>query len=479
MFDSPLVQPISSLSFVYMYWKQLNYDQRLYYRRSISTPTEQFCGWNRSNFPYIGVSNFFYIYSNILMEKKVTKGTHANYDIQLIITEKEYADAKASMLKEFQKDYEAPGFRKGAAPLDMVEKNVKPEHIDMGAYEKLINTGLQEILKEQPELKLIGEPYDFKQEKKDGNTIIDLKLDIFPEIEVLNNDREKQSCTPIDNTATAEEIEGTLLNIKKQYADYQDTDTIQLDTISKIALEYLDKEGNVVHTGHTYIGEQEFAEDPFFPKTFIDKKKDESIELSHDEKKLPAILHNKKTDITPAKIKLTIKDIKKIVLPEMNPEMLKKLLGDDTKMETEADLVAHITESIEHQKYDQELIKKIEEILQNLRNKSMKVIIPQTLINEELKTRMQSLEQRLGGKEKMQTYFKNMGDEKAQAFFADITKAAEESLEKFFILQKFTQLLNLDVDRNHTDHLDIEQKLYDKLVKNDGTENKTKKPHSH
>jgi FKBP-type peptidyl-prolyl cis-trans isomerase (trigger factor) len=97
-------------------------------------------------------------------------------------------------------------------------------------------------LKEQPDIKLIGEPYDLKQEKKDGNTIMTLKLDIFPEVEVVNNDWEKQSCTPIDNTATAEEIEGTLMNIKKQYADYQDADTIELDTISKIALEYLDKE---------------------------------------------------------------------------------------------------------------------------------------------------------------------------------------------------------------------------------------------
>ncbi len=124
------------------------------------------------------------------MEKKVNKGAHANYDIELIITEKEYEDAKLIMIKEFQKDYEAPGFRKGAAPLDMVEKNIKPEHIDMGAYEKVINTGLQEILKEQPELKLIGEPYEFKQEKKDGKTVINLKLDIFPEVEVVNNDRE-------------------------------------------------------------------------------------------------------------------------------------------------------------------------------------------------------------------------------------------------------------------------------------------------
>jgi len=115
------------------------------------------------------------------------------------------------------------------------------------------------------------------------------------------------------------------MNIKKQYADYQDADTIQLDTISKIALEYLDKEGKVVHTGHTYVGEQEFAEDPFFPKTFINKKRDESFEIAHDEKKLPVVLQNKKADIKADKIKLTVKDVKKIVLPEMTPEMIKKL----------------------------------------------------------------------------------------------------------------------------------------------------------
>ena len=148
-------------------------------------------------------------------------------------------------------------------------------------------------------------------------------------------------------------------------------------------------------------------------------------------------------------------------------------------MQNQNDLIAHIKESIEHQKYDQELIKKIESVLQNLRNKSMKVIIPQTLVNEELKTRMKSLEERLGGKEKMDQYFKNMGDEKTKAFFEDISKAAEESLEKFFILQKFTQLLKLEVDRNQSAHMDVEQKLYDKLVKKDGTEKKTKNPHTH
>lgn len=179
-------------------------------------------------------------------------------------------------------------------------------------------------------------------------------------VEILNNNREKESITAIDNTATQEEIDGTLMNIQKQYADYKDAESIQLDTISKIALDYLDKEGKVVHTGHTYIGEQEFTEDPFFQTTFVGKKKDESFELDHDIKKLPAVFHNKKADAPAEKIKLSIKDVKQVVLPEMNEEMLKKLFGDDTLLKTKEDLVNYIKDSVQHQKYDQELIKKIE-----------------------------------------------------------------------------------------------------------------------
>jgi FKBP-type peptidyl-prolyl cis-trans isomerase (trigger factor) len=100
------------------------------------------------------------------MEKKFKKGNEANYEIELTITAAEQDEAKALLLKHFQKDFEMAGFRKGQAPIDVVEKNTKPEYLTMGIYEHLINKGLQELLKEHEELKLIGEPYDFKQEKK-------------------------------------------------------------------------------------------------------------------------------------------------------------------------------------------------------------------------------------------------------------------------------------------------------------------------
>ena len=73
------------------------------------------------------------------MEKKFKKGPHANYEIELTITTAEQDEAKETILKHFQKDFEMAGFRKGMAPLDAVEKNTKPEYLTMGILEHLIN----------------------------------------------------------------------------------------------------------------------------------------------------------------------------------------------------------------------------------------------------------------------------------------------------------------------------------------------------
>ena len=78
---------------------------------------------------------------------------------------------------------------------------------------------------------------------------------------------------------------------------------------------------------------------------------------------------------------------------------------------------------------------------------------------------MKSLEQRFGGQEKMTEYFKKIGEEQGKKFLDDIKSAAKDSLEKFFILQKIVEILKLEINREKPGHLEIEQKVYDKLGK--------------
>lgn len=399
------------------------------------------------------------------MEKKFKKGPSANYEIEITISQAEQDEAKDIILKHFQKDFEMAGFRKGMAPLDAVEKNTKPEYIQMGIYEHLINKGLQELIKDNPELKLIGEPYDFKQTKEGDKTVMTMKLDVFPEVEVLNDERQKEQLPAITSAATKEEIDTAVASLKKNYADYQDTDSIAPETISKIEMEFLDADGKVLEKGHNYVGEQEFAESKRYEKEFMGKKKGDTREVEYNEKTLPAVYHYKKTEGEAKKVKLLIQDVKKIVLPEMNEEMLKKLFGPESEVKTEAQLIDFIKESISHQKFEAELVKSIEWLLQKVKGKHMKVAVPQTLVEQEFNTRIKSLMERFGGNDKMTEYFKKIGDEQGKKFLDDIKTAAADSLEKFFILQKIVEILKLDVNREKPGHLEIEQKLFEKMGK--------------
>ena len=141
------------------------------------------------------------------MEKKLTKWTLSNYEITITITAQEQEDTKKQVLEHFQKDVEVQWFRKWHAPLDVVEKQVNPQYLTIGIYEDLINKGVQAILKEQPEIKFIGEPYDVKEEKVESGLSITFALDIYPEVEVKNTSREKEGIKEVDATPTKKELD--------------------------------------------------------------------------------------------------------------------------------------------------------------------------------------------------------------------------------------------------------------------------------
>ena len=75
----------------------------------------------------------------------------------------------------------------------------------------------------------------------------------------------------------------------------------------------------------------------------------------------------------------------------------------------------------------------------------------------------------------METYFKQMGEEKSKSFIEDMASSAKESLEKFFILQKISEELKLDINWEKPVDLEVEKKLYDKLVDKKGADSTAKK----
>lgn len=408
-----------------------------------------------------------YLYTSTYnsMQKNIVLGKNSNYDITITASKEDMQSAETRSLKHFQKDVSIQGFRKGEVPLNMVKERIDPQHIMIAIYEDIINTGLQEILQENPDIKFIGEPYDIQPQENEEHMTISLKLDIYPEVEILNTKREKHSIAAIETKPTQEEIDNALIQLKKNYANYQDHPTIELDTISKIKTEYKDKNGNILHTTNTFLGEPEFSAEKYWKETFIDKKKDESFDIKYTSK-LPQQLHYTREEGKPTTITVTPIDIKKVVLPEFNEEMLKKLFGPESEVKNEKELIQFIIKSLEEQKEEVELIKAIENYVNKVRDESMKVSMPHTMVEHEYKSRLENLHKKFGNsKEKMQQFLDSMDDEKKKNFLDDIRNSAKESLEKFFILKHICDQLGLEINREQPSKLEIEYKLYEKVKK--------------
>jgi len=397
------------------------------------------------------------------MQKKLIKWVSSNYEIQLTITPAELDKAKTEVIKQFQKDMDLPWFRKWFVPLDIVEKNVKAEYLQMWIYEEAVNLWIQETLKENSEIKFIWEPYDFNQKQEKEDTIITMKLDAYPEVEITDPNRQKEKMDKIDIQVTQQEIDNAIISIKKNYADYQESDTITIDTVSKILVEYLDTDWNIIDKSHIYLWEQEFAEEKFFQETFIDKKKDESITIPYNSEKIATLLVNKKENLSIKEIRFVIKDIKKVVLPELTSETIEKLFGKESEVKTYDQLLEYIKSEITKQKWDTSLMQTIDSFLQKVQSKYMKIYIPQTLVTEEFKVRLKSFEERFGWEEKVNQYYTQIWEEKKNQMIEEIKKSSKLSLEKFFILQKITEELWIAVDRQKSENLEVEKQIYEKL----------------
>lgn len=408
------------------------------------------------------------------MKKKVTKGKQSHYEIVLHIDTTDQNKAQQRVITHFQKDLQLPGFRKGFVPMNMVMEHIRPEYIQIGMLEQLINAGLQEVLKENPDVRFIGEPYDIKRDEKGEELQIAMFLDVYPEVEISGKDRTKKGMKAVDTKVTNDEIEQALTQLKKSYADYKEADTIQEDGVAKISLTYHDDKGDTIDTTNTYIGEQEFSASPFYKKNFVGKKKGELVEIAYGAKDLPESFKYTKSDAKPKKIVCEIKDVKQVVLPTFDEETLKKLFPDESTVKSEKDLKEYIKKSLEERKFQEGLLQHVDEYLNSLKG-DLAVNIPKTMIEQEFQSRMKNLHQRMGGEERAKQYLEGMGEDKAKAFTDDIKKAALESLEKFFILQKVTELLDLDIDRSSQKDLEVEKKLYDVLVNGVSVPKKEKK----
>ena len=396
------------------------------------------------------------------------KGTQSNYEFVVKVTPEQKKSCYEAVIKEYQKDAVQPGFRKGHVPLAMVEKLANPASIFMATMEDIVNEAIQQVVTANPDMRWIGQLYNldtsnFKDMSEEGT--VSFSLDVFPEIQQKNDSWKKQKVTPYDTKVTQEDINTAIDQLRSSSATFDDVEQVTESSLMRLKITFLDKDGVTIGNGkNQYLGQEELSSHPTIQKDFLKKKKGDVVVLEYKKASVISLLKYSGEESVD-KVSCEIVDIKQKVLAELNQEFIDKTVQKEENITSVDILKEKVKETLEMNKKENSLYEWVDDYLTAI-NSSFEIIVPQTLIEEEVKNRLQHLSQQLGGEKWLEAYLERMGKQEADKYVDTIRTAAISSMHKYFILKYVADELKLGIDREKAQaNGEVEQKLYDTLVK--------------
>ncbi|MDC0253936.1 trigger factor [Bacteriovoracales bacterium] len=346
---------------------------------------------------------------------------------------------------EKRKSANLKGFRKGKAPLDMVQKMYGPQ-IESEALNQFVrNQFLEAIDKEK--LKVVGYP-KFENMKYDGKNAVefDALVEVFPVIEMKdfsNLEFKKEELSVLDDDVDS--LKKNYLESKAEMVEITDENTeITKGYFAVINFQGQKEDGerpeNMKGEEHLLeIGSGQFI--PGFEDGMMGMKKSEKRQVNVT---FPADYHA--PDLQSAKVVFDVEllEIKEKKYPELNDELVKEFGFESVEAFDKKN-----RESLLDQKTKASEEKLNQEIIETL-VKENEFDVPQSLVEQQeefLKNDLKnSLTQKGFNEQMMEEYFEKWGDDlKVKAIF---------QVRSSLILDQLAKTYNVE-----TDNSDLDQKI--------------------
>jgi len=289
-----------------------------------------------------------------------------NAVVKVEISAADYKDKVATILKDYRKTADIPGFRKGQVPMGMVKKQYG-KSILIDEVNKLLQESLNKFLTEE-KLDILGNPLPKMQDDFNWDTddySFEFELGLAPEFDI--NLDTKKKVTQYNIIADKELLGKEVENIQKRYGKIISKEVVEEGV--NITGTFVNEEKEINKKSTIELAS---VKGKVNQKKFIGKKVGDVVELKtkglfDDDHKLMGALgvdhdaiHNLDIVVT-----LTIEEINLTELGEVNQELFDKVFGPDV-VKSEKELVARIKEDAEKQfktQADQQLLNDVTEYL--------------------------------------------------------------------------------------------------------------------
>ena len=264
------------------------------------------------------------------MNCKVEKTKNANeVKLEITVEAAKFEEAMKKVYFKSAKYFNIPGFRKGKAPMQIVEKYYGKEIFYEDAFNELAGEALEEAVKEN-KLEVVSKPnIDVTQIEKGKDLIFTAVMQTKPEAEL--GKYKGIEIKKVEYNVSNEDIEhelghmqehnARLVSIEDRPVESGDIATIDFEGfVDGVAFEGGKAEGHELEIGsNTFI--------PGFEDQIIGMKIDEEKDINV---KFPEEYFSKELAGKDATFKVKVHEIKKKELPELDDEFAKDLSEFDT-----------------------------------------------------------------------------------------------------------------------------------------------------
>ena len=365
---------------------------------------------------------------------------NAKAELKCTLEGETWESAKESAFKKIAGKVEIKGFRKGQAPKHLVEKYISHNEVLLDAAESLAQKTLENAVEEH-DLTLIDRPELKVDEINDDKCVLTFVCPVLPDVKLgdYKSIEYKVEEAKVDDKEVDDQIV-TLLNQKadlelKEDGEVEDGDTTVIDFEGFKDGEPF--EGGKADNYDLVIGSNSFI--PGFEQQLIGMKTEETKEIDVT---FPDTYHVEELKGQPAKFKVTVHEIKKKVLPELNDEFAAELKYENVN--TVEDLKKYTKDNLLKRKEDDNKRKAEDDLIDKLVEMT-EVDIPDVLVKSETDNIVQNYEQNFMQQGFSLAQFLQMTGQKMEDFRDSLKENAIKRIKVNLALDEIGKLENVEV----------------------------------
>lgn len=371
------------------------------------------------------------------MTYEIEKKENGVFDAKVSLDKAEWEKALNSAYEKNKGKYNIPGFRKGHAPRNIIEKTYGAGAFMNEALDEVYYQAYTKVLSEHEEIRPVDAPkLDIKKFDESGLDLV-LSIQCVPEFELaqykgltFKKEEVKVSEDDIKTAIDRELLRASRLVETKQPVKNNDYVTLDFDG-------YVDGKqfnGGKAENYQLQIGSH----------TFIDTFEDQLVGLNIGDKKdvlvtFPAEYHEASLAGKPATFKVEIKNIRERIMPELNEEFVSNSTEYETVEEYKKGIEARLTKEAN----DRAELELDNDILDKVIDDTV-VNIPDAMVEDEYNRQLRGMENQMRYQGITAEAYAQYIGKTVDEFKADIKNSSKRNVKARLVLEKLIRDEKLD-----------------------------------